>query len=754
MNKIIMLSSLVGTAFGGPTTTTATVPTQAFATAEATGTSRYVLEKLSHITVPGSTPSNEGAAEFMTWGKKQQQAYVVNGPEKAVDIYTLTADGVIESTGNKFTSTDTTATPNSVCYNERDDVVGVAFASTGKGWIEFFKATTREHISTQIVDGLTLADHCSFGPSDACAYVAMEGQPYTDTNQATVNPHGGVIQVCATDFNDASTYVKSSSTFESLTTATMEALKAKKGWHNSELSTGGDGKKEMEPEYITYSTVAADNTYEIYVCLQESNMIAVFKGTTASTPIALTAEPIRFMPLGFKDNSFVGNELDLVNDDVIDLKTFKGVKSIYQPDTIVKFTQNGKDYILMANEGDESTYEDINGLSVAANTLTFEDGVVNDPLGVEGDIKVSKSSPGLSNGKYDGIYLYGGRSYLVMDAVTGEVVHESGSQFEKLIEKYAPKFFGINDGAFASGEKRSTKKGPEPESLDVGEVDGVPLMFVGLERVGLIAVYDISDVTAPKFHSFGSSLSESKCDDTSLLVDPEALKFVPAAENPTNHDILISSGSVSNSLTVFKVVKVENPIMDPCASETSAPSTPSPPTPTPPTGTQRAITFAVKAEMELTDLVATIPSMGTSSKTALGSDSGVECVSICESGTNTCFKCDGTPASREASTQAVKVYVITYRGITVFTDAETAERLTATLKPIVEASGGVWQSVVVTVTDGDNDDDFPGSAIAGIVIGSVAFIIIVAVVVYCLCCKPKPEEDEENKNEGPDGEEV
>merc|ERR1711988_1313050 len=61
----------------------------------------------------------------------------------------------------------------------------------------------------------------------------------------------------------------------------------------------------------------------------------------------------------------------------------------------------------------------------------------------------------------------------------------------------------------------------------------------------------------------------------SLLSDPEAMQFVPAASSPTGKDILISVGAVSGSLHVFEVV--DEDAKDYCAPPPSPPSPPAPP---------------------------------------------------------------------------------------------------------------------------------------------------------------------------------
>jgi len=43
----------------------------------------------------------------------------------------------------------------------------------------------------------------------------------------------------------------------------------------------------------------------------------------------------------------------------------------------------------------------------------------------------------------------------------------------------------------------SAASGPEPKGIAAGYVDGIPVAFVGLEEVGGVAMFDLSDPTAP-----------------------------------------------------------------------------------------------------------------------------------------------------------------------------------------------------------------------------------------------------------------
>ena len=64
--------------------------------------------------------------------------------------------------------------------------------------------------------------------------------------------------------------------------------------------------------------------------------------------------------------------------------------------------------------------------------------------------------------------------------------------------------------------------------------------------------------------------------------------------------------------------------------------------------------------------------------------------------------------------------------------------------PVTSRTPATTAPVVVV----DSDDSLSGGAIAGIVIGSMAFVVIVTVVVYCFCLKQKEPVDVEEKDAG------
>ena len=63
-----------------------------------------------------------------------------------------------------------------------------------------------------------------------------------------------------------------------------------------------------------------------------------------------------------------------------------------------------------------------------------------------------------------------------------KMVFDSGSDFERITaEKYSKDFNQTHNKL--KGEDRSAKKGPEPEALTTGVINGKIYAFMGLERM-------------------------------------------------------------------------------------------------------------------------------------------------------------------------------------------------------------------------------------------------------------------------------
>lgn len=527
--------SLVATALG-QIVTTASVPTSAFAQSEASGP-RVLLRVLSHTTVG----PEEDEAEFFVF--YNNQVALVNSPESKVNFYSISATGQVELVD----SLDVAGTPNSVTFNARDNVLAVAVAApvvTDPGHVLFVDAATRT-VLTNATTGPN-PDHVSFGPGFQCLYSADEGEPADG-----VNPTGGVTQVCAGDFANASQHSVSSSSFADIPDA-VALLALQQGGHNPDAAQdGATMKANMEPEFASYSEADGSGDYKVYIVCQEANVFVEYSGNTGSTADISTV-PDRILPLGYKNHGLEGNGMDAFEDGTINVTTLRNVLGIYQPDTIKAVAQGGTTFIVAACEGDAAS--DIVEDEAEVGDLVFAPGTLDAP--VPADLRVSKVrgvNPANAS-EHLQAFSFGGRGFAVFDAATGALAHESGDQMAQMMIKYAPELFNADDGDFF-GEGRSENKGAEPEAITTGEFNGTPLLFVGLERPGLVGVWDMTDITAPVFHSLNGVVDPDGCVDgeRALMVDPEALQFVAAADSPTGTDILISSGAVSATLTVFEL---------------------------------------------------------------------------------------------------------------------------------------------------------------------------------------------------------
>ena len=140
---------------------------------------------------------------------------------------------------------------------------------------------------------------------------------------------------------------------------------------------------------------------------------------------------------------------------------------------------------------------------------------------------------------YDALYANGGRSFSIWNGDTGEQVFDSGSEFERITAlKYGVEFNNGHDEVDPDG--RSDAKGPEPEALALGKVNGHTYAFIGLERMGGIFVYDISNPYAPVYVQYTNhrdlTLDPEVYHAEAGDLGPEGFKFVDAAKVPlVNH---------------------------------------------------------------------------------------------------------------------------------------------------------------------------------------------------------------------------
>jgi hypothetical protein len=227
----------------------------------------------------------------------------------------------------------------------------------------------------------------------------------------------------------------------------------------------------------------------------------------------------------------------------------------YMPDGIATLRRDGVDYFITANEGDTRGHDAKRLADVELDPERFPEATALQSGQALGRLKVSALDGDLDgDGDLDEIHAFGARSLSIWDA-RGRLVFDTGSLLEDVTALALASEFNSNNDANGSFDTRSDDKGPEPEGLALGEIDGRTYAFVGLERVGGILVLDVTD---PRHASFVEYVNPRNFAGNAELggawdLGPEGLEFVPARESPTGRGLLLVANEVSGTTTAYDV---------------------------------------------------------------------------------------------------------------------------------------------------------------------------------------------------------
>ena len=304
---------------------------------------------------------------------------------------------------------------------------------TQAGVVKLFDTTTRALSGG--INSITvgaLPDMLTFSPDGSRLLVANEATP---TNYSGYDPVGSVSII-----DMGSRTVAATVTFNNAPVS------------GSDLRPKSVTGMDFEPEYIAVSPEGS----KAFVTLQEANGVGVINLNTNQVE--------QVVGLGAKDFSQPGNYIDPSDKDgKIELRPVN-VKGLYQPDGVAAYEANGKTYMVLANEGD-----------------TREDEADKKRLGGSGDAsRLNVASPDTTP---DNVVTFGARSFSIRDQY-GNLVFDSGNQLDAQ---------AIALGIYDDG--RSDDKGVEPEGVELLEINGRTIAFIGLERTlkSAVAVYDITD---------------------------------------------------------------------------------------------------------------------------------------------------------------------------------------------------------------------------------------------------------------------
>ena len=489
-----------------------------------------------------------GGTEIVKYNPKNGYAYSVNGDKEALDIIDVKhpgKDGAINLVkriylqDNGIEAGDLT----SVTVHPSGDYVAVSAPAVDKtkpGHVVFY-GSNGDYINNVTVG--SLPDMVTFSKDGKYLLVANEGEPSDDY---TVNPPGSVsvIDVTGGPANVNANNVRTAM----FTKEHQEGIRAL--GPNAE-----DAYLNIEPEYIA---IDSQSKYA-YVTLQEVSAIA--KVDIAKGQI------VQVKGLPYKDHSLAQNVMDVSDEDGKSELRRVPVLGLLQPDGIDTYDYNGETYLLIANEGDSQDYEgyseekrvkklkdDIQldaryyqGYTQAELDDMVENGLFDDEQ--LGRLKVTTSHAFKdANGKYNALVSYGGRSFSILRASDLEMIYDSGSDIEQRVLDLLPERFNANyeSADDIKVDDRSDDKGPEAENVVVGKVGSHSYAFVGLERVGGIMIYDITNPNEPYFVKY-------LYDPDNKDISPEGITFESAEESPNGKPMLIASFELSGTTSAWEL---------------------------------------------------------------------------------------------------------------------------------------------------------------------------------------------------------
>ncbi|NOU23281.1 MAG: hypothetical protein HOO93_16140 [Methyloglobulus sp.] len=127
----------------------------------------------------------------------------------------------------------------------------------------------------------------------------------------------------------------------------------------------------------------------------------------------------------------------------------------------------------------------------------------------------------------------GGRSVSVFDAATGTLLGDTGNQLDEVA--FANKVYP---------DRRSNKKGSEPEMLVSFDLDSIPYVAVGMERAGAVEMISLEDPAHPKVVALGKIAGD---EDKS----PEGIAHFEIA----GEHYLLTANEMNGTVECFKIIR-------------------------------------------------------------------------------------------------------------------------------------------------------------------------------------------------------
>ena len=385
-----------------------------------------------------------------------------------------------------------------------------------------------------------LPDMITFSPDGTKVMTANEGEP---NDAYTVDPEGTVsiidISGGINNLTQSNVTTLNFNAFDSQVAA-LAATGLRKVRTNNTLS------QDLEPEYIAISS----DSQKAWVTLQENNAVA---------EINLASKTVTSIwGLGKKDMSIPGNGFDASDNNGEILIANWPVKAYFLPDGTQAFNMGGTNYLVTANEGDE---KDLSGFSerttVGAGAYTLDPALFPNASILKasynlGRFRVSNATGNTdSDADFEEIAALGARSFSIFNADTKQIVYDSGDRFERYIAASYPLIFNADNESNAV-KNRSRAKGPEPEGVTLGTVNGQTYAFITIERTGGVMVYNITDPNNPTFTDYKNSRTTSAYGGDN---GPEGITYIDASNTTTGKGYVVIANEISGTLSMYEIAQ-------------------------------------------------------------------------------------------------------------------------------------------------------------------------------------------------------
>ena len=397
------------------------------------------------------------------------------------------------------------------------------------GRVGFYSYRTGQIFGTMEVgfhpDGLT------FSPDGRHLIVANEGEHALDFATSGKSTPGSLSVIDLSGIIDVSLAAPSQFTNLPIVTRDFSAVDISQ----ARFFPGGNipDWHKIEPES---AVVVGSN---VYVTLQENNAVGVFN----IAPTLSQSNWVTVHGLGTITQTMDTSSVDGPGGTTA-ARPDRVVNTLPLPDAIAAYQVNGVTYYVTANEGDaltdssdEATIATLKAEGKLDPSLTTGAGDIttNDKLG---QLRVSRLDGDTDHdGDIDAPAVIGSRSFSIWRASDGALVYDSGTLETKILA-LDPTTHNINR-TLASYDNRSTGKGPEPEALTLGVIDGRTYAVIGNERQNGILAFDITDPNNVIFdNDYFNALTDSN-PANNFLLSPETVVFVDGADNPTGLPLFI-----------------------------------------------------------------------------------------------------------------------------------------------------------------------------------------------------------------------